>query len=820
LGVDLGTTFSAAAVAHGTHAEMFSLASNLTAIPSVVFRTEDGRYLTGLNALEQGRQHPSRLGREFKRRVGDPEPLVLGGVEVTPEFLMGELLRSIVDEVRKIEGDYPDHISVCHPANWGPFKQELLIDAIGALGIGLASLVAEPVAAATYYGVAERLSPGDIVAVYDLGGGTFDATVLEHTGEGFEIRGDPDGMDRFGGIDVDEAVRDHVLASIGDRAEHLLGDDERSRRRADDFRAACTAAKERLSYETVTEITVDLPEYDIVKVAMTRDELEARIRPSIARTIETLRDTLRVANVEEDQITKVLLVGGSSRMPIVAEMVAAHLQRPVAVDAHPKNATPLGAALVPLASVFDEWVTATTASEDADSNGSHPDDAVPVRLEGMRDLVPIGSSGFSTVYRAYDEVLGREVAVKVLHMAGEQSRRRFEREQLIAARIGRHPRIVSTLDYGETEAGQPCLEMEYYRQGSLTDWLEGSRRLSLKDALTVGVEIADALNAAHHADVVHRDINPGTILVDDDGHFALAGFGIAALRRDPGAALTTDALTPHHAPPEVLRSGRPGPTADIYSLGSTLYTLIAGHSAFGGSENEVPYSLMVRIMDARIPPIEGVVVPPSLLAALQRAMAKNAADRYANAYEFAVALQAVQAELGFAQTEIFSAPVRGAKPTREAPRPVSAPPQVLLPARSSAAHSRVIPAKWRRVAVAAVAVLAVSGGVAGAVVVGRSDSPAAPPITTTAPTIPSTLPPTTAAPATTQEPTTTTKPKTTTTKPRTTTTVRATPPATPRQATPTTQRVTATTQPAGPTTEPCPPGTHHPPGSNSICVPD
>ena len=798
LGVDLGTTFSAAALAHDGRAEMFALASNATAIPSVVYRTEDGRYLTGQTAVDRGRQDPSRVGREFKRRVGDAETLILGGVEVTPEVLMGELLRAIVDEVRKMEGAPPDHVSVCHPANWGPYKQELLIDAIGALGIGLASLVAEPVAAATFYGHAERLLPGDIVAVYDLGGGTFDATVLEHTGDGFEIRGDPDGIDRFGGIDVDEAVRDHVLAELGEKAEHLLGHDERSRRRAGDFRAACVAAKERLSTETQTEVPVDLPGYDIVKIPITRAELERRIRPSIGHTIEILHRTLRAANVVPEQVTKVLLVGGASRMPIVAEMVAADLKRPVAVDAHPKNATALGAAVVPLATLSYQTHDETPRLT-GELDPIEPGTGKAVRIDGLSDFVQLAAGEFSTTYRAHDYALDRDVAVKVMHMSGEQSRRRFEREQQTAAGIPPHRRIVATLAHGETAAGQPFVEMEHYERGSLDDWFTRSRRLSLNDALIVGVQIADALAAAHQADVCHRDVRPGNILVAADGSFALSGFGIAALRRDPGASLTTDALTPVHAPPEVLRSGRPGPTADIYSLGSTIYTLIAGRAAFAGFEDEGPYELMQEILDAPIPPIEDVDVPPSLFGALKRAMAKHPGDRFQSADTFGRALRGVQAELGFAPSEMFTAPKAtgtdgraraSRKRAAEENAPTSPPPRrpdTVLPrvarARAAKTNSRH---RWRRIVVAGVAAVVISGGIGGAVMVTRSDSKPTPTTTVRATATTTTATTATTTPATTP---TTAKPVPTTRKPTPTT----------AKPVPTTAQTAATTPRTNPT---------------------
>src|SRR5262249_35808369 len=160
-------------------------------------------------------------------------------------------------------------------------------------------------------------------------------------------------------------------------------------------------------------------------------------------------------------------------------------------------------------------------------------------------------------------------------LTDDRARRRFARECEATERIGAHPRIVSSLRHGETATGQPYIEMEYYKRGSLEGMLEQGI-LSVPSVLQVGIQIADALSAAHHSGVLHRDVKPGNVLVADDGSCAIADFGIAGVQKGVGASLTIDALTPLHAPPEVLRDGRPGSTADLYSLGSTMYTLLTG----------------------------------------------------------------------------------------------------------------------------------------------------------------------------------------------------------------------------------------------------
>jgi len=120
LGIDLGTTYSAAAIMDGGRAEVFTLGTVAPAIPSVVVLREDGEVLVGEAAERRSIVEPTRTGREFKRRLGDPAPLVLGGTPYGAEALMARLLRFIVDEVTKRQGGAPERIVITHPANFGP----------------------------------------------------------------------------------------------------------------------------------------------------------------------------------------------------------------------------------------------------------------------------------------------------------------------------------------------------------------------------------------------------------------------------------------------------------------------------------------------------------------------------------------------------------------------------------------------------------------------------------------------------------------------------------------------------------------------------
>jgi molecular chaperone DnaK len=342
LGIDLGTTYTAAAVARDGRFAVAGLGNRAASIPSVIYLRPDGTVLTGEAASRRGSAEPERVAREFKRRFGDPTPLLLGGTPYSAEALTARLLRWVVEKVTELEGGPPGQIAVTHPANWGPYKKDLLEQALRLAGVE-AMMLAEPAAAAIAYAANERVEPGALVAVYDLGGGTFDAAVLRKTADGFAVLGQPEGIERLGGIDFDEAVFEHVRSALGGAIEQLDFDEPQTIAALSRLRTECIDAKEALSTDTETSVAALLPGLQ-TEVRLTRAEFEQLVRPTLTETVSALRRALTTASVEPAQVTAVLLVGGSSRIPLVAELVSDALGRPVAVDAHPKHAIALGAA--------------------------------------------------------------------------------------------------------------------------------------------------------------------------------------------------------------------------------------------------------------------------------------------------------------------------------------------------------------------------------------------------------------------------------------------------------------------------------------------
>ena len=283
LGIDVGTTFTAAAVMAEGRAEIVQLGLRAASVPSVVFIDGD-TVLTGDPAVRRGVRNPDHIAREFKRRFGDPVPLLIGAAPLSAESVFARLVRATVETVVQRQGGDPDAVAVTHPANWGPYKLELLRQALEMADLGSASTLTEPEAAAIQYASLERVPAGDVVAVYDLGGGTFDAAVLAKSDDGFRILGTPAGVERLGGVDFDQAVMAHVTRAVAPALDDIDATDPAITVTLARLHQECVDAKEALWADTETSIPVSLPGLE-TEVRLTRAEFEAMIRVPLGETI-------------------------------------------------------------------------------------------------------------------------------------------------------------------------------------------------------------------------------------------------------------------------------------------------------------------------------------------------------------------------------------------------------------------------------------------------------------------------------------------------------------------------------------------------------
>ncbi|NRQ38375.1 serine/threonine protein kinase [Nonomuraea sp. NN258] len=273
---------------------------------------------------------------------------------------------------------------------------------------------------------------------------------------------------------------------------------------------------------------------------------------------------------------------------------------------------------------------------------------------GYRVLDQAGQGGFAVVYRAYQERLDRVVALKVLSVdrVDQRTMRRFQRELQLTGRLTGHPNVVTVFDTGVTASGKPYIAMDFFENGSLRDKVRKEGPLPLPEVLRAGVKLAGALAAVHEAGVLHGDIKPQNILISRYGEPAIADFGVARVVDSAEISATSQAFTPLHAAPEVLTGHPHSRAGDIYSLGSTLYHLLAGQPAFHNPADPSIAPLMYRVLSLDPPPINRADVPQAALDSILRAMAKQPELRYGSAREFAQRLRAVQAELGLSVTDL------------------------------------------------------------------------------------------------------------------------------------------------------------------------
>ncbi|MEU5692676.1 Hsp70 family protein [Actinosynnema sp. NPDC020468] len=346
LSVDLGTSNTVAVLAaRGRPPRVVEVDGSAT-MPSAVYCEEDGTLVVGRDAERRARLDPSRFEPNPKRRV-DEGALLLGENVVPVTDALAAVLRRVLEETaRQLGGEVVDEVRLTHPAEWGPTRRNVLASAARLAGVsGELVLVPEPVAAASHYA---SLSIGQALAVYDLGAGTFDVAIVGATQSGFTVLAE-NGLPDLGGLDVDQALLEHVGRQVSHRDparwQRLLRPESTADRRArralqEDVRAA----KESLSRHPHTEVPMPEPFEDVL---VSRSDLEALVRPSMLRSVELLAATIRSTGMSPEHLAGIYLVGGASRIPLVATMIAEQVRVvPTSLD-QPETAVALGAHHVP-----------------------------------------------------------------------------------------------------------------------------------------------------------------------------------------------------------------------------------------------------------------------------------------------------------------------------------------------------------------------------------------------------------------------------------------------------------------------------------------
>lgn len=410
LGIDLGTMWTTAAVCrsagpHPSVPTLVHLGGDGDAIPTLVAISADGLVEIGEAARVSSPVDSRQVIRDFKRFVGDPSPLA--PPNWTPERLIARLVDHVVGQVCAVQGLPPSRITLAVPTCWGEDNRRLIIDAVAARDLQV-TLVSDVEAAAEQYAATRWEHDAGPIAVVDFGGGFFDAAVLRSvavrsgggTAGGAEARdahsgtpetsgtesgggepgsavagcagsrgtelgsgesrstelggvvsggvrarraeswsrvmlsGPPEGSDRIGGIDLDDLIVDHVCAAVPEVAPM-----------ASDLWDECASAKESLTAGSIARIQLgQAPGAD--PVALSRPEFEAMIHPVVEQTVALLERAIASAGITPDALSEVLLLGGSSRIPLVAQKVSAAMGRPVVAGPDTDALVAHGAALL------------------------------------------------------------------------------------------------------------------------------------------------------------------------------------------------------------------------------------------------------------------------------------------------------------------------------------------------------------------------------------------------------------------------------------------------------------------------------------------
>ena len=332
VGIDLGTTHSAIGVVDSGFPILLADEEGKRIMPSVVWFGTDGSVEVGRKAQRRRATDAGQVISSVKRWMG--EDVVLDTVGKSPEEVSAEILKELKRIAEWRIGAEVTKAVITVPAYFNDGQRAATKRAGELAGLEVMRIINEPTAAALAYGL-DKLKDKAWVAVYDLGGGTFDLTILEMEGGVFQVLA-THGDTRLGGDDVDEMLCESLLAAAGEVSENIR------------WRFMEEAEKAKRALTEADEVTVRIPFYDgssSLEKTITRAELDAMTKGWIARTLKCCQQAMHDSGLSLGDLDAVVLVGGSTRMPAVREAVAEFFQRPVDVTQHPDEAIALGATI-------------------------------------------------------------------------------------------------------------------------------------------------------------------------------------------------------------------------------------------------------------------------------------------------------------------------------------------------------------------------------------------------------------------------------------------------------------------------------------------
>ena len=348
IGIDLGTSNSQAAVVTAGKPTIIPSAEGATIagkmFPSVVAFTKDNQILVGEPARRQAVSNPQNTIFAAKRKMGTDYKYNINGKEYTPQQISAFILQKIKRDAEAFLGTEVKKAVITVPAYFNDNQRQATKDAGSIAGLDVVRIINEPTAAAMAYGLDKS---ADIkVLVYDLGGGTLDVTLMEISSGTFEVLA-TSGDVELGGVDMDNALIDYIVKDFKTKENFDISKDKVAMQRIRD-----AAEKAKIELSTVLETEINLPYITVVNnspknldLKISRATLENLVRPIIERSRQPIENVLKDAGIDKDKISKIILVGGPTRMPIVQKFLTDIFGEKLERGVDPMEAVALGAAI-------------------------------------------------------------------------------------------------------------------------------------------------------------------------------------------------------------------------------------------------------------------------------------------------------------------------------------------------------------------------------------------------------------------------------------------------------------------------------------------
>ena len=340
IGIDLGTTFSVAAFMNNGRPEIIPNAEGGRLTPSVVAFTKSKRQLIGSLARTQAVANPERTIASIKRHMGTDKRIEIDGKRFNPQQISGLILRKVKEDTEEFLGEKIEKAVITVPAYFNDNQRQATMEAGVLAGLEVMRIISEPTAASLAYGLHNQ----DVhyILIWDLGGGTFDVSILELGNGVFEVKA-VGGNTQLGGDDWDQRIIDYLAENF----KRLHGVDVREDRSAlQRLKEASEKAKKDLSTKMFTDIRIPffMKEEDL-QMTLSRKQFEELTRDLLEKMIEPTRQALSDAKFNPAQIDRVVLVGGSIRMPAVQKLARQLLGKEPYKDINPDEVVALGAAI-------------------------------------------------------------------------------------------------------------------------------------------------------------------------------------------------------------------------------------------------------------------------------------------------------------------------------------------------------------------------------------------------------------------------------------------------------------------------------------------